>query len=71
MQVMKHYAGFAGLPEAVAKRVRDAFFPKSLLDPDEIEGLDVIVPETVTLKHTAVPLTKEQLGELIQIPPRT
>jgi NitT/TauT family transport system substrate-binding protein len=69
-QVTKDYAEFVGVSEAVAKRVRDEFFPKSLLDPDEIKGLDVIIPEAVTLKYTAAPLTKEQLGELIQIPPR-
>lgn len=69
-QVLKDYAEFAGVSEAVAKRVRDEFFVKSLLDPDEIKGLDQIVPEAVTLKYTAAPLTKEQLAELIQIPPR-
>jgi NitT/TauT family transport system substrate-binding protein len=69
-QVLKDYAEFAGVSETVAKRVRDEFFIKSLLDPDEIKGLDQIVPEAVTLKYTAAPLTKEQLAELIQIPPR-
>jgi len=69
-QVLKDYAEFAGVSEAVAKRVRDEFFVKSLLDPDEIKGIDQIVPEAVTLKYTAAPLTKEQLNELIQIPPR-
>ena len=69
-QVMKDYAEFVGVSETVAKRVRDEFFPKSLLDPDEIKGLDVIIPEAVSLKYTAAPLTAAQLGELIQIPPR-
>ena len=69
-QVMKDYAEFVGVSETVAKRVRDEFFPKSLLDPDEIRGLDVIIPEAVALKYTTAPLTKEQLGELIQIPLR-
>jgi NitT/TauT family transport system substrate-binding protein len=69
-QVIKDYAEFAGVTETVAKRVRDEFFPKSLVDPDEIKGLDQIVPEAVTLKYTAKPLTQEQLAELIQIPPR-
>jgi ABC-type nitrate/sulfonate/bicarbonate transport system substrate-binding protein len=69
-QVIKDYAEFVGVSEAVAKRVRDEFFPKSLLDPDEIKGLDVVIPEAVALKYTAAPLTREQFGELIQIPPR-
>jgi NitT/TauT family transport system substrate-binding protein len=69
-QVIKDYAKFVGVSEPVAKRVRDEFFPKDLVDPDEIKGLDVIIPEAVSLKYTAAPLTAAQLGELIQIPPR-
>jgi len=69
-QVIKDYAEFVGVSEAVAKRVRDEFFPKSLVDPDQIKGLDQIVPDAVTFKYTAQPLTSDQLKELIQIPPR-
>src|ERR1035437_8166490 len=39
-QVIKDYAEFVKVPEAMAKRVRDEFFPKSLINPDEIKGLD-------------------------------
>lgn len=67
---LKHYADFVGIPEAIAKRTRDEFFPKTAIDPDKIVGLETIVPDAVTLKYTAQPLTKEQLSELIQIPPR-
>jgi NitT/TauT family transport system substrate-binding protein len=66
-QVMKDYGEFAGVSEAVAKRVRDDFFPKSLVDPDEIHGLDALMAEAVTLKFIAAPLTKEQVAELLQI----
>ena len=66
-QVMKDYGEFAGVPEAVAKRVRDDFFPKSLVDPDEIHGLDALMAEAVTLKFIPAPLTKEQIAELVQI----
>jgi NitT/TauT family transport system substrate-binding protein len=67
---LKTYAEFAGITEAKAQRIRDGFFPKSSLSPDTITGLDLIVPDAVSLKFTAAPLTKEQLAELIQIPPR-
>ncbi|WP_332685432.1 ABC transporter substrate-binding protein [Bosea sp. (in: a-proteobacteria)] len=67
---LKHYADFVGIPEAIAKRTRDDFFPKAAIDPDKVVGLETIVPDAVTLKYTAQPLTKEQLAELIQIPPR-
>jgi len=67
---LKTYADFVGIPFPMAKRVRDEFFPKSAVDPDKIVGLDTIVQDAVALKYTAAPLAKEQLAELIQIPPR-
>jgi NitT/TauT family transport system substrate-binding protein len=67
---LKHYAEWIGISEAKAKRVRDDFFAKSAVDPDRIVGLDTIVKDAVELKYTETPLTKEQLAELIQIPPR-
>ena len=67
---IRDYAEFVGIPEPLAKRSRDDFFPKAALDPDKIVGLETIIPDAVTLKYTAAPLTKEQLAELIQIPPR-
>jgi len=67
---LKVYAEFVGIGEAKAKRTRDDFFPKASIDPDKVVGLDSIVQDAVTLKFTAAPLTKEQLAELMQIPPR-
>jgi NitT/TauT family transport system substrate-binding protein len=69
-QVMKDYAEFARVSEPLAKRVRDEFFPKSLVNPDQIHGLDTLIPEAVNLKFIPAPLTKEQVAELIQISPR-
>jgi ABC-type nitrate/sulfonate/bicarbonate transport system substrate-binding protein len=69
-QVIKDYAEFTKVPEAMAKRVRDEFFPKSLINPDEIKGLQPLTEEAVTLKFIPAPLTKEQVAEFIQIPPR-
>lgn len=69
-QVLKDYAEFARVSEPLAKRVRDEFFPKSLVNPDQIHGLDSLIPEAVNLKFIPAPLTKEQIAELIQISPR-
>ena len=69
-QVLADYSEFARIAPAMAKRVRDDFFPKSLIDPDAIHGLDTLLPEAVNLKFISEPLTKEQIAELIQIPPR-
>ena len=69
-QVLKDYAEFARISDPLAKRVRDEFFPKSLVNPDQIHGLDTLIPEAVNLKFIPAPLTKEQIAELIQISPR-
>jgi len=69
-QVLKDYAAFVQVSEPTAKRVRDEFFPKSLVDPDAIKGLDSVMKEAVNLKFISEPLTQKQLDELIQIPPR-
>jgi NitT/TauT family transport system substrate-binding protein len=68
-QVFKDYAEFVKVPEAMAKHVRDDYFPKSLVDPDTIKGLDGLMKEAVNLKFISEPLTQKQLDELIQIPP--
>jgi len=67
---LKVYADWLKISEEKAKRTRDGFFPKDSINPDKIVGLDVIVHDAVTLKFTAAELSKAQLTELIQIPPR-
>ena len=66
-QVIKDYAEFVKVPEPLAKKVRDEFFPKSLVWPDEIKGLDSLMEEAVTLKFIPAPLTKQQQAELIRL----
>ncbi len=67
---LKAYAEWLNISEAKAQRTRDDFFPGDAINPDKITGLDTIVKDAVELKFTAQPLTKEQLADLIQIPPR-
>jgi NitT/TauT family transport system substrate-binding protein len=69
-QVLKDYAEFAGVPEALAKRVRDEFFPRTLVYPDEIKGLDSLMADAVDLKFIAAPLSKQQIAELVQLQKR-
>jgi len=68
---LKTYADFVGITEAKAKRTRDDFFPREAIDPDKVVGLDTIVQDAVALKYTPSALTQQQLGDLIQIPPRS
>ncbi len=69
-QVIKDYAEFAGVSEAMALRVRDQFFPRSLVAPDEIKGLDSLMADAVELKFISAPLSKAQLAELVQLQPK-
>jgi NitT/TauT family transport system substrate-binding protein len=65
-QVIADYAEFAKITPALAKRVRDEFFPKSLLQMTEIKGIDQLLVDAVELKYAPKPLTKEQVADLIQ-----
>ena len=67
---VKIYAGYAKVSEALAARIRDEFLPKAAEQPDRVSGLDAITRDAITFKVLQAPLTREQLDELIQIPPR-
>ena len=55
----------------LASDVRQQVLRRAMaIDPDKVVGLDSIVQDAVALKFTSAPLTKEQLAELMQIPPR-
>lgn len=66
-QVIKDYAEFVGISEALARKVRDEFFPKALIVPNEIKGLDSLMQEAVNLKFIAQPLDQKQLAQLVQL----
>lgn len=67
-EVIKDYAAFVAVPEPLARRVRDEFFPKALVWPDEIKGLDSLMEEAVTLKFVTAPPSKEQIADLVRVP---
>ena len=47
------------------------FHPKAAMQTDEMKDMAGIQRDAVKLKFIDAPLSKEQLAELIQIPPRT
>jgi NitT/TauT family transport system substrate-binding protein len=65
-----HFAEFANVSEDIASRTRDDFFPREALNPDQIFGLEDIIPLAIELRYLSAPLDADQLAELIQIPPR-
>ena len=62
------YAAFSGAPPAIARQVRDEFYPKDGLTVDRISGLESVMADGVANRYLAAPLTREQLGELFQVP---
>ena len=66
-QAMKVYAEFAKVGESQAKRVRDEFFTKDMLDPDKILGLETTLAEAHAGKFIPSAMTKEQIAGLIQL----
>ena len=62
------YAKFSGASLEVARQVRDQFYHKDGLMVDRISGLDAVMADGVANKYLAAPLTKEQLGQLFQVP---
>jgi NitT/TauT family transport system substrate-binding protein len=63
---LKAYAAWVGIPETLAKDVRDQFYPKENLRLDRLSGLDEAMADAVNLKFLAAPLTKQQQDELFK-----
>ena len=57
-------------PVDVLKESMDKFQPKETLQTDKFADLDGAIADAVKLKFLEQPLTKEQIAELLQIPPR-
>ena len=58
------------LPVDLLKESMDKFQPKETLQSDKFADLDGAIADAVKLKFLEKPLTKEQIAEMIQTPPR-
>jgi NitT/TauT family transport system substrate-binding protein len=56
--------------EALLKESLAQFHPKSAMQSDQMADLDGAIADAVKLKFLDKPLTKEQVAEFLQIPPR-
>jgi NitT/TauT family transport system substrate-binding protein len=64
------YAAKMKLDEALIRDSIKEFQPKEALQTDEMKDIDGIQRDAVALKFIDKPLTREQLVEFLQIPPR-
>jgi hypothetical protein len=59
---LKYYAEYARISEGFAQRLRDEFFTRSMLLPDTITGLKLV------MKEAKIRLSRRQVSELVQFP---
>src|SRR5262249_29149978 len=62
------FAKWAGITPIMARRVRDGFYPKEMLQLDKVSSLDDIIRDAMAFKYIAQPLSVEQIGVLLQLP---
>src|SRR5215471_18515399 len=62
------FAQYAAISPAMARRVRDNFYPKTMLQLDRVMGLAELIEDAITFKYIARALTAEQSAELLQMP---
>jgi NitT/TauT family transport system substrate-binding protein len=69
-KAVEAFAKYAGISTALAQTVRDRFYPKAMLQLDEVKGLDAMMQDAIAFKYLMQPLTPQQVGELLQLPGR-
>jgi NitT/TauT family transport system substrate-binding protein len=60
------FAQWAAISPAMARRVRDDFYPKEMLQLDRVMGLAGLIEDAIAFKYLAQPLTAAQIAELVQ-----
>jgi NitT/TauT family transport system substrate-binding protein len=65
---LKHYAELAAISPDAARRLRDEFYPKSMLVPDRVVGLRAIIRDAIKQRFIQFKLSRKQVAELIRTP---
>jgi NitT/TauT family transport system substrate-binding protein len=69
-KALEMYSVKVKMPVDLLRESLKEFHPKSALQTETMADLDGAVKDAVTLKFLEAPLTKEQLAEFLQIPPK-
>jgi len=64
---LERYAELADVSEGEAQQLRDTFFPKDMLLPGNIVGLNMIAKDAVVLGYIRKRLSRRELRDLVQI----
>ena len=69
-KALEHYRDYSGVPLHITRKGLTEFYTRETLDPFRISGLDAVMSDAVQVKLLSQPLSKEQVGELFQVPAR-
>ena len=69
-KAIEAFAKYAQISNAMAQTVRNRFYPKAMLQLDEVKGLDEMMQDAIAFKYLTQPLTPQQVGDLLQLPGR-
>src|SRR5688572_30466212 len=67
-RAIEAFAKYASISPATALTVRDNFYPKSMLQLDEVKGMPELMQDAIAFKYIPQALTPAQLDELLQLP---
>jgi NitT/TauT family transport system substrate-binding protein len=67
-KAVEAFAKYASIPPATAQKVRDEFYPKSMLQLDEVRGMPELMQDAIAFKYIPRALTEAELAELLQLP---
>ena len=65
---IRAYEDFSHVRHELMEKVRDQYFPKRTLWPDEIRGLDLVLADSLKNKFIGKPLTADEVAQMIRIP---
>jgi NitT/TauT family transport system substrate-binding protein len=65
---LQMYEAFSNVRHELMAKVRDQYFPKATLWPDEVRGLDLVLSDALKNRFIARPLAPAEVKEMIQIP---
>ena len=67
-KAIEAFAKYASIPPATAQIVRDQFYPKTMLQLDEVKGMPELMQDAIAFKYIPAALNQQQLDELLQLP---
>ena len=67
-RAIEAFARYAAITPAMAQRVRDQFYPMTMLQLDRVEGMAELMQDAIAFKYIPATLNQQQFDELLQLP---